>query len=535
MFIDEHKDRFGGVEPICRVLREHGHQIATSTYYKTKALPPSTRTVRDERVLAEIGRVHASNYGVYGARKVWQQLRREGHPVARCTVERLMRTAGLVGVVRGKKIRTTITNPDHQRPGDLIRRDFTAGRPNRRWVADFTHVATFAGVVYVAFVVDLYSRAIVGWSAATNKRTPLVLDALDMGLWRRDRDGRAVEKGLIHHSDAGSQYTSFRFATHLVDAGIDASIGTVGDALDNALMESTIGLYKTELIKPRRPWRTLAQVELATAEWVDWYNHRRLHSAIGNRPPAEHESMFYAHTPPTSRNWPQSEDSTRLGAVQPSPPTRPRAAPHIAPHAAANPIHPGYGSRHTQPQVPPHAAAEPVTYAATDPAPLSHGPPTQPRIPPYSAADRVDARASRGHHPPMPTSRAAGHPLRPGYGPDGAPGVGGASAPPTPGPHGQPLYTLLILLSPECRKQYDETLARAVSMASVLVDSLWSDSIFLTAATRWSTLSELYWSQVVSPPALLSQATSVNAASPPTAAMTRARLTRFPIVTIPSP
>jgi putative transposase len=269
-FIDEHRTRFGGVEPICRVLSEHGYPIASSTYYKHKALPPSARTVADTRLLAAIRRIHTSNYGVYGARKIWRQLCRDGHPVARCTVERLMRQAGLAGVVRGRKIRTTLANPDHHRAGDLIRRDFTAGRPNRRWVADFTHVATFAGTVYVSFVVDLYSRAIVGWSAATDKRTPLVLDALDMALWRRDRDGRTVEKGLIHHSDAGSQYTSFRFATHLIDAGIDASIGTVGDALDNALMESTIGLYKTELIKPRRPWRTLAQVELATAEWVDW-------------------------------------------------------------------------------------------------------------------------------------------------------------------------------------------------------------------------------------------------------------------------
>ena len=297
-FIDEHKARFGGVEPICRVLSEHGLKIAASTYYKTKAMPPSARAVRDAGLLAEIRRVHAGNFGVYGARKVWHQLRREGHPVARCTVERLMREAGLAGAVRGKKIRTTVTDPSHQRAGDLVVRDFTARRPNRCWVADFTHVATFTGVVYVAFVVDVYSRAIVGWSAATNKRTPLVLDALDMGLWRRDRDGRTVQAGLIHHSDAGSQYTSLRFTTHLADAGIAASIGTVGDALDNALMESTIGLYKTELIKPRRPWRSLAHVELATAEWIDWYNHRRLHSAIGHRPPAEHESMFYAHTTP---------------------------------------------------------------------------------------------------------------------------------------------------------------------------------------------------------------------------------------------
>jgi putative transposase len=297
-FIDEHKARFGGVEPICRVLAGHGFSIAPSTYYKSRAMPPSARAVADEQLLEQIRRVHADNYGVYGARKVWHQLRREGVPVARCTVERLMRRAGLRGVVRGKKIRTTVADPGHERASDLVQRDFSADRPNRCWVADFTHVATFAGVVYVAFVVDVYSRAIVGWSAAMNKRTPLVLDALDMGLWRRDRDGRTVQPGLIHHSDAGSQYTSFRFTTHLVDAGIDASIGTVGDALDNALMESTIGLYKTELIKPRRPWRSLAQVELATAEWIDWYNRHRLHSATDYLPPAEYESMFYAHTHP---------------------------------------------------------------------------------------------------------------------------------------------------------------------------------------------------------------------------------------------
>lgn len=297
-FIDEHEARFGGVEPICRALTGHGLKIAASTYYKAKAMPPSTRAVDDARLLERIRRVHAANYGVYGARKVWRPLRRDGVEVARCTVERLMREAGLRGVVRGKTIRTTVTDPGHERAGDLVARDFTAAAPNRCWVADFTHVATFAGVVYVAFVVDVYSRAIVGWSAATNKRTPLVLDALDMGLWRRDRDGRTVTQGLIHHSDAGSEYTSFRFTTHLLAAGVDASIGTVGDALDNALMESTIGLYKTELIKPRRPWRSLAQVELATAEWIDWYTQHRLHSAIGHRPPAEHESMFYAHHQP---------------------------------------------------------------------------------------------------------------------------------------------------------------------------------------------------------------------------------------------
>lgn len=195
---------FYGVEPICRALTGHGLKIAASTYYKAKAMPPSARAVSDARLSEQIRRVHAANYGVYGARKVWRQLRRDGVDVARCTVERLMRDAGLRGVVRGRKIRTTVTDPGHERAGDLVARDFTAATPNRCWVADFTHVATFAGVVYVAFVVDVYSRAIVGWSAATNKRTPLVLDALDMGLWRRDRAGRTVTRGLIHHSDAGS-------------------------------------------------------------------------------------------------------------------------------------------------------------------------------------------------------------------------------------------------------------------------------------------------------------------------------------------
>ncbi|SCL35911.1 putative transposase [Micromonospora aurantiaca] len=297
-FVDEHRGRFGGVEPICRVLRGHGLQITPSGYWAAKKRLPSARQVRDAQLTELMREIHSVNYGVYGARKIWHELRRRGYPTARCTVERLMRDAGLAGVVRGKKIRTTTADPGHERATDLLNRDFTAARPNRCWVADFTHVAAWSGVVYVAFVVDIYSKAIVGWSAATNKRTPLVLAALDMGLWRRDRAGQTVGAGLVHHSDAGSQYTSFRFTTHLLDASIDASIGSVGDALDNALMESTIGLYKTELIKPRGPWRSLAQIELATAEWVDWYNNQRLHSATGHVPPTEYESMFYAQPQP---------------------------------------------------------------------------------------------------------------------------------------------------------------------------------------------------------------------------------------------
>jgi putative transposase len=258
-----------GVEPICRVLSEHGCKIATSTYYAAKKRPVSARMRRDAELDAHIRRIHAENYDVYGARKVWRQLQREGHQVARCTVERRMKALDLQGARRGKKIRTTVRGQGHERAGDLVQRDFSADRPNRTWVADFTHVAAWCGVVYVAFVVDVFSRAIVGWAAATNKQTTLVLNALDMALWRRTRTGHKPGHGLVHHSDAGSQYTSLRFTTHLAGAGIDASIGTVGDALDNALMESMIGLYKTELIKPRGPWRSLAEVELATAEWAE--------------------------------------------------------------------------------------------------------------------------------------------------------------------------------------------------------------------------------------------------------------------------
>jgi putative transposase len=287
-----------GVEPICRVLTEHGMPIAPSTYYAAKSRPPSSRAVRDERLRVEITRVWRENFEVYGAEKVWLGLNRQGITVARCTVERLMRELGLCGVRRGRKIRTTTPGKDGQRAGDLLNRDFTAPAPNRRWAADFTYVATWAGIVYVAFVVDIYSRAVVGWSAATHRRAKLVLDALQMALWRRDRSGHPAGPGLIHHSDAGSQYTSFRFTAHLLESGIDASIGTVGDAYDNALMESAIGLYKTELIKRRGPWKTLADVELATAEYIDWFNTKRLHGAIGHIPPAEHEANYYAQTEP---------------------------------------------------------------------------------------------------------------------------------------------------------------------------------------------------------------------------------------------
>jgi len=304
-FIDEHKRVFG-VEPICRVLSQHGAPVAPSTYYAAQSRPPSARAVRDQQLKAEITRVWKENYEVYGADKVWLELNRQGIAVARCTTERLMRQLGLAGVRRGRKVRTTVPGKGGHRASDLLGRDFTAPAPNRRWVADFTYVAAWCGIVYVAFVVDIYSRAIVGWSAATHKRAKLVLDALQMALWRRDRDRRPAGPGLVHHSDAGSQYTSFAFTAHLIEAGIDASIGTVGDALDNALMESAIGLYKTELIKKQGPWKTLADVELATADYVDWFNNNRLHTAIGGVPPAEFEAAYYAQIQPQPEAGPNN-------------------------------------------------------------------------------------------------------------------------------------------------------------------------------------------------------------------------------------
>ena len=274
------------------MLTDFGVQIAPSTYYAARARPPSPRAIRDDQLKKEIMRVFVDNYSVYGARKVWWALNRDGIRVGRGRVERLMRALGLTGAVRGRTVRTTVSDPDAERAADLVKRQFAAGAPNRLWVADFTYVATWSGTVYVAFAIDVFSRRIVGWSASMSKETDLVLDAIDMGLCLR-RYGETVDNGkLVHHSDAGSQYTSFRFTQHLVDAGIDASIGTVGDALDNALAESTIGLFKTELIKRLGPWHNLREVAAATAAWVDWYNNRRLHGACGGRPPVEYEALY---------------------------------------------------------------------------------------------------------------------------------------------------------------------------------------------------------------------------------------------------
>jgi putative transposase len=284
-----------GVEPICRVLTEHGLPIASSTYYEARNRPPSRRAVHDERLRTEVERVHQVNYGVYGARKVWMQLNREEIKVARCTVERLMRQLGLAGARRGKKKRTTIADPQAARAEDLVNRKFNPTEPNVLWVADFTYVSTWSGWVYVAFVIDAYSRRIVGWRAATSMTSQLVLDAIEHAIWTSAREGVTDLTGLIDHHDRGAQYTSIAYTERLSEAGIDPSIGTTGDSYDNALAETINGLYKTELIKPRGPWRTADHIEIATLEWVDWFNHRRLYQHCGDVPPAELEAAYYRH------------------------------------------------------------------------------------------------------------------------------------------------------------------------------------------------------------------------------------------------
>jgi putative transposase len=286
-----------GVEPICTVLSQHGCPIAPSTYYDAKARQarPSRRALRDGEITELIRAARAHRFVArFGARKMWLHLRRGGHDVARCTVERLMTANGWTGALRGKQVRTTIGDPEHQRARDLVDRDFTAAAPNRLWVADFTYVATWSGTVYVAFIIDAYSRRIVGWRAATTMRTELVLDCLEHAIWTRRGDGIDDLSGLVHHNDAGSQYTSFAFTSRLIEAGVDPSVGSVGDAYDNALAESHMGIYKTELIRPEGPWRDIDHVELATLEWVHWFNHERTHESIDDLTPLEVETNYYA-------------------------------------------------------------------------------------------------------------------------------------------------------------------------------------------------------------------------------------------------
>jgi putative transposase len=269
-------------------------EIAPSTYYSARSRRPCRRKLSDEKLRGEIRRVFDTNYSVYGARKVWRQLNREGIRVARCTVERLMRQMGLAGRVRGKRRRTTIPADTTSRPADLVERSFAADRPNRLWVADITYVATWSGFAYGAFVIDVFSRRIVGWRVHSMLRAGLALDALDMAIWSRNER----LDGLVHHSDRGVQYLSIVYTERLAAEGAVVSVGSRGDSYDNALAESVIGLYKTELIFNRGPWRTVEDVELATLAWVHWWNTTRIHSALGHVPPDEYEAAHYARQQP---------------------------------------------------------------------------------------------------------------------------------------------------------------------------------------------------------------------------------------------
>ncbi|GAB1381369.1 IS3 family transposase [Pararhodobacter aggregans] len=289
-FIDDHRGEHG-VEPICDVL-----QIAPSTYYDhlAKRADParrSDRARRDEELRPEIQRVFEDNWSVYGVRKVWHQLRREGFDVARCTVARLMKDMGIQGIIRGKPHRTTIPDKKQPCPMDKVNRQFRVPAPNMLWVSDFTYVATWKRFAYVAFVIDAYARKIVGWRVSTSPHAGFVLDALEQAVHER----RPVKgMGLVHHSDRGSQYLSIKYTERLAEAGIEPSVGSVGDSYDNALAETINGLFKAEVIHRRGPWRSFEAVEYATLEWVDWFNNRRLLEPIGNIPPAEAEANFYA-------------------------------------------------------------------------------------------------------------------------------------------------------------------------------------------------------------------------------------------------
>ena len=289
-FIDDHRGSHG-VEPICKVL-----PIAPSTYHDhaAKRANPEKLSVRAKKDMAlkpEITRVFKENFEVYGVRKVWRQLKRENHDVARCTVERLMQTMGLQGVIRGKPLRTTFSDKETPCPLDHVNRQFHAPAPNRLWVSDFTYVSTWAGFVYVAFVIDVYARYIVGWRVSKTAHAGFVLDALEQAI----HDRKPINNGsLIHHSDRGSQYLSIKYTERLAEAGIEPSVGSIGDSYDNALAETINGLYKAEVIHRRGPWRSFEAVEFATLQWVDWFNRRRLLGPIGNIPPAEAEENFYA-------------------------------------------------------------------------------------------------------------------------------------------------------------------------------------------------------------------------------------------------
>ena len=319
-YIDAHRHhvvegRQLGVEPICAVLKDAGVPIAPSSYYAHRTRPPSARTVRDAELVEEITTVHTKNLGVYGVRKVHAELRRQGTTVARCTVERLMRAAGLRGITREKTRRTTCSDgAETPRPKDLVERKFVATGPNQLWVADLTYIRTWAGWVYAAFVLDVFSRHIVGWQVSTSLRTDLALDALDMGLWARHRAGQDVT-GLVHHSDRGVQYRAIRYTDRLADADAVASVGSKGDSYDNAMAEALNSLFKAECIRNpvmrKSGWKSINDVEIAVAEYVDWYNQRRLHGELGHVPPTEFEAAHWATT--SAQHFPDNRLLTEAG------------------------------------------------------------------------------------------------------------------------------------------------------------------------------------------------------------------------------
>ena len=294
-FVDDHKDEFG-VEPVCRQL-----QVAPSTYYAAKTRQPSARSVSDAATTRLIEQVHADSYGVYGVRKVHAGLRRQGHQVARCTVHRLMRAAGLRGLDRrAKGPRTTVRAAGPDTRPDLVARDFHPQGPDRLWVADITYCRTLSGWVYAAFVTDAFSRRVVGWQLSRSLRTDLALDALQMAIWTRVRQGKDLA-GLTHHSDRGGQYLAVRYTDRLAAAGVAASVGSTGDSYDNAMAEAFNSLFKAELVRNKGPWTGIDDLELATAEYLDWFNHRRLHGELGLVPPVEHENTYYhQHDAPTN-------------------------------------------------------------------------------------------------------------------------------------------------------------------------------------------------------------------------------------------
>lgn len=375
-FIEAFRDQFG-VGPICRALRQAGVAISPSGYYAARARPPPARAVHDAALEKEILRVYKDSRERYGAWKIWDQLNREGIAAARCTVERLMRKLGLRGVRRGgwKKPRTTVADPSQQRPADLVNRDFAPPEPDRLWVVDFTFAGTRAGTAYTAFVIDAFARLIAGWRTAACHDTGLVLDALVMAVTYRARQGVKVA-GLIHHSDAGSEYLSIRYGAELAAAGIAPSVGSVGDSYDNALAESVIGLYKTEVIDHLGPWETPAQVEAATSEWAGWYNNARVMRRTGGRPPAEYEQAW--------------RDGT-LGQVPArGPGSRPRRPPE--------------GGGHGRRSLPWRAPPAPAGGAAPDPGPPQRCPPEVTAGTP--ATRHLLVGQVRGAAEPPPRSRA---------------------------------------------------------------------------------------------------------------------------------